>query len=127
MSSGNRPWQGTVLGVFSALGLALMVLMVIVLLVAGAYIMDALTNYGLPVGTISSSVIALLILPFIVLYVFMTLGLFKGQKWTVIVYLVFTILGTITNLLSFNIIGLLFNAFFIYLCIVSMKDSYYNS
>ncbi len=54
----------------------------------------------------------------IVLLTFLILGLF--------VTLVFTALGTIGNIVSFNIVGLVFNAFFIYCLVICVKDACYN-
>ncbi len=125
--SAQRPWQGTTMGVLNAIGIPFGFIAVLALIFGGTFIAAALEEAGLAMlagaGTV---VMAAVLIPFLILGIFITLGLFKGQKWAVIVALIFTILGTVGNLVSFSIIPLLINAFFIYCYIVCMKDAYYK-
>ena len=123
----SRPWQGSVMGVLNAIGIVLGILGVIGLIFGGAFIASAMEEAGLSMlAGVGTTVVAIILIPFVILGVFITIGLFKGQKWAVIVALAFTALGTIGNLVSFNIIGLVFNAFFIYCYVICMKDAYYK-
>ncbi len=125
--SAQRPWQGTTMGVLNAIGIPFGFIAVLALIFGGTFIAAALEEAGLAMlagaGTV---VMAAVLIPFLILGIFITLGLFKGQKWAVIVALIFTILGTVSNLVSFSIVALIFNAFFIYCYIVCMKDAYYK-
>ncbi|WP_439183106.1 hypothetical protein [Carboxylicivirga taeanensis] len=123
----QRPWQGTVMGVLNAIGVVFGFMAVIALIFGGTFIAAALEDAGLAMlAGFSTTIIAVVLIPFLILYIFITLGFFKGQKWAVIVALVLTAIGTIGNVVSLSIIPLLINAFFIYCYIICMKDAYYK-
>lgn len=123
----SRPWQGTVVGVFNAIGIAFGILGVIALLLGGAFIASALEESGVPMlAGIGTTIIAAILIPLLVLYLFITIGLFKGQKWAVITALAFTALAIVGNISSQAYIGLVFNAFFIYCLIACLKEPFYN-
>ncbi len=123
----TRPWQGTTVGVLNIIGLAFSALTVLGLLVGGAAIASVLEEAGLAMlAGIGTTVIAIILIPFIILGVFLTIGLFKGQRWTVIVSLVLTALSALGSVFSFNIPGIVIYGFVIYCLIACMKDPYYN-
>ncbi len=123
----SRPWQGTVMGVLNSIGIAVGVMLSLTLILGASFITALIEDSAFSmVAGLGTTMIGIVLLPFLILGLFVTLGIFKGQKWAVILALVFTILGTIGNIVSFNIIGLVFNAFFIYCLVICVKDAYYN-
>ncbi len=130
----NRPWQGTVLGVVNILGLAMSGVMLMILFFGGSflaeYIQDSQLSMIFGIGTIF---ILIFIIPFVILGIFVTIGTFKGQKWAVIVMLIFTamaLFGALSSLFTadgYNAFGsLVINGFILYCVIVSLKDPFYK-
>lgn len=142
MATGNRPWEGTALGVVDIIGVVGAFLFAIMFLflqgifsglgnvaaeqgeVAASGLMGMFGGFGLAVGFIF---IALGILS-----IFMARGAFKGQKWSPIVSIVLCGLGLLSslpNLGDFNAgfaVGLLLNIFVIYCGVMCMKSPYYK-
>ncbi len=123
----SRPWQGTAVGVLNAIGIGFGFIGLILLFLGGSLIAGLMESSGMAVmAGLGTTVLAIILLPFLILGIFVTIGLFKGQMWAVIIALIFTGLGLIGNITTFNLVGLLFNAFFIYCFITCMKDPYYK-
>lgn len=122
-----RPWQGTTIGVLNIIGLATSAILALVLIVfsaaLSAYIQETPLALLAGAGTV---ILGIVIIPFIILGIFITIGIFKGQKWAVIVSLIFTGLGLLGNLFSFNLIGLIINGFLLYCQIICLNDPFYN-
>ena len=100
----SRPWQGTVLGVVNILGLAISGVMLMILFFGGSflaeYIQDSQLSMIFGLGTI---IILVFMIPFVILGIFVTIGTFKGQKWAVIVMLIFTamaLFGALSSLFT---------------------------
>jgi hypothetical protein len=123
----NRPWQGTTVGVLNIIGIVFSALMVLGLLLGGAAIATALEEAGMAIlAGVGTTIIAIALIPIIILAIFITIGLFKGQKWSVIVSLVLTALSALGSVFTFNIFGIIIYGFVIYCLVACMKDPYYN-
>ncbi|MCU4163905.1 hypothetical protein [Carboxylicivirga caseinilyticus] len=127
MSSTTRPWQGTVLGILNAIGVFFGLIASLSLLIAGAAIAPYLEQSGLAIlAGAGTALIGGIVLAFVILGIFITIGIFKGQKWTIILSLILTGISLIMNIFSFNIVGLIINGFMFYLAFTCVKDEYYN-
>lgn len=123
----HRPWQGTTMAILNLIGIVIGFLVSLAFLFGASFLSAFMEDPAFSViAGIGTSIVGIILLPFLILGIFVTLGLFKGQKWAVIVALIFTAFATIGNLTTFNLIGLLFNAFFLYCLIICMKDPYYG-
>ena len=129
-----RPWQGTVLGVVNIISLVMAAMMFLFLsfgssLVAGFTqdpLVTTIMNFGVMVAVLFA-------IPFLVLGVFVTIGVFKGQKWAVILMLIFSaiaILGGLTELFTGTgntlYLALVINGFILYCEIISVKNPFYK-
>ena len=140
MTASKRPWQGTFLGVLDIIGLVLMGLMSIFLLIAlvggGAMISQMMESNAemaaLPMASLFGTMGAIILVPVLAIFIlglFITIGIFKGQKWSIIVSIIFTVLGILSvfsNMGDINFSMLLINAFVLYLEIMCLKDPFYN-
>ena len=127
-----RPWQGTMLGVLSIIGavfLGIVVIFSLIAIIGGTAILSQIQSGStLAIGGLIGTLGALIIVPFILLFVlqvFITRGLFKGQKWSVILLLIFSIFGILDALTSKAIITILINVFIIYAEYVCLKHPFY--
>jgi hypothetical protein len=135
LDKNQRPWQGTVLGVVNIIGLVVSTMVLMLVMFGSSFLAgmadDPVFSFIFGAGAL---VITLLVLPLIILGVFMTIGLFKGQKWAVIMMLIFTVIALISGLggiagsgSGYNDFGnVVVNAFLLYCGIVALKDPYYN-
>lgn len=131
----SRPWQGTVLGVLNIIGLVSAGMMLLLLSFGGSLLSEIIqdSQFSMIMG-IGKIVLLILIIPFIILGFFVTIGTFKGQKWAVIVMMIFTVLGLLSALSSLfyaevhnnPIMPLLINGFVLYCEIASLKSPYYK-
>ncbi|NPA37770.1 MAG: hypothetical protein GXO47_13075 [Chlorobi bacterium] len=130
----ERPWQGTVLAVLNVLGLVMGFLVFMLLMIGSGFVESVIqdSTFSVIMG-FGRLVIFMLGFPFIVLAVFITVGLFRGQKWAVITMMVFTIfalLNSISGLFSGNGAGFLgpviINGLVLYCEIASLKDPFYK-
>lgn len=129
-----RPWQGTLLGVLNIFGLVFLgiaMLVILIMVTGGGAMLSQMapqTSFPLPqfIGTMGVIVI-LPLLAIFVLGVFITLGIFRGQKWAIIVSIVFTILSLITSVSQVETTYILVNGILLYAEIVCLKDPYYNT
>jgi len=65
---------------------------------------------------------------FWILVFFITRGIFKGQKWAIIVALVFTALSLLSAVMNISqmYMSLIISAGMLYLEVVCLKDPYFN-
>lgn len=134
-SSGNRPWQGTVLGVLYILGVVVSGIASIFLLqltfTGGSLATQVPGADASGVGSILATLGGFLVVPILALFiigVFMTMGIFKGQRWSIIVAIVLTVLGILGSLsdISNNIGAIVINGGVLWLEIVCLKHPYYG-
>jgi hypothetical protein len=135
LDKNQRPWQGTVLGVVNIIGLVVSTMVLMLVMFGSSFLAgmadDPVFSFIFGAGAL---VITLFVLPLIILGVFMTIGLFKGQKWAVILMLIFTVIALISGLGGiagsvggYNDFGnVVVNTFLLYCEIVALKDPYYN-
>ena len=143
----KRPWEGTALGVvdiiatvFAFLGALgfLFLQSVITGFLTSAQTTGDITVTGPATGIFSmfaslGIVIGVILIGLGVLSIFLARGSFKGQKWTVIVNLIFGILGLLSALSSLGgtmanqvYMNLAIDAFVIYCSVMCLKNAYYN-
>ena len=141
MTTSKRPWQGTFLGVLNVIGLVLIGLISIFLLIAivggGAMISQMIESSAeiasLPIASLFGTMGSILLVPVFAIFalgLFITIGIFKGQKWSIIVSIIFTVLGILSafsNMGDINFSILLINAFVLYLEVMCLKDPFYNN
>lgn len=141
----QRPWQGTALGILSILSMIVFGIVILLLIMTslGADVIinrlsqmsgsTSLNDYHVASMGIKWAVGATLltIIPFWIVQFFVTRGIFKGTRWTIIYSTVLTslfVLGQINMillppiLLAFGI-----NCFMLYLEIVCLKHPYYKN
>ena len=131
----QRPWQGTILGLINIMGLGVAVGVLMLVMFGSSYLAgmadDPVFSAIFGAGVF---IVTMFVLPFIVLGVFMTIGLFKGQRWAVIVMLIFTVLALISALgglmahsSGYNDFGsIILNAFLLYCEIIALKNPFYQ-
>ena len=130
----QRPWQGTVIGVFQIIGIFVLTILALAFIFGAGFIGALISKYAqdvdFPVGVIGAGamlIIGLVVfLPLVILNIFITIGIFKGKKWAVIIALIFTSLGILGNLVSFNIFGLVLSGFILYCEIACLKEPFYK-
>jgi hypothetical protein len=133
-STHARPWQGTLLGVLNIIGLVFLgIAMVVVLIIitgSGAILSQIATQTSFPSPQFIGSMGVIAILPLLAIFVlgvFITLGIFKGQKWAIIVSILFTILSLITSVSQTETAYIIVNGVLLYAEIVCLKDPFYNT
>ena len=134
----SRPWQGTTLVVFNIIGLVfngLSLIFLIIMTIKGSSISTGILQTfggeasGFPIGDMVETAGMVMIIPYVlslILGVFLTLGTIKGQKWSIITMMVFTILALLSVLASKNVIAIIIPGFLLYLEIMCLKNLYYN-
>lgn len=151
-----RPWQGTFLGVINIIGVVFSFLAAILFLFMQGYLssmMGQMTTSMTNVegGAVSpetaqataglmsmlggmGAVAGIIFIAVGVLLVFMARGAFRGQKWTLIVSLVFGILGLLGFISTLmqrgdagsQIVSLVINLLMVYCAYICLKSPYYN-
>jgi len=119
----KRPWQGTTLAVFGIIALVLLGIMIPMIFMGAGLLATMLP------GTLGgmTMVFGLVFLGIWVLELFVVIGLFKGQKWVIILSIVFSVLALLGGFYpKFSILTLLLNAFMLYLEYVCLKHPFYN-
>jgi hypothetical protein len=136
----KRPWQGTFLGVLNVIGLVLLGLLsiaLIVILIGGGAALTQMMEQSaeiaaFPMASMFTTMGAILLIPVLAIFVlgvFITMGIFKGQKWAIIVSIIFTalsLLSSFANMDSIQWFGLALTAFVLYLEIMCVKNPFYN-
>nr|MBD3621801.1 hypothetical protein [Sunxiuqinia sp.] len=128
------PWQGTVLGIIGVAQILFSILFLFIALfgiaVGGLFTSFAIPDLGAMIPSLAIGVIVLLMLfiglPLFILKVVVTIGIFRGKRWAVIITIVFAALGFIANMGNFNFIWLIFSAVELGLAIVCLSDPFYN-
>jgi|GEM_PF-3626935 len=123
----KKPWQTIVLLVFQYIGLVFMGLALILGLVAGNLLSSMTTVEG--AGVLAAGIggaFSIILLPFLVLAIFIVIGLHKGQKWSPILIAAFSALSLLMSLNDINALSIIFQGFFIYLAVVSAKHPFFN-
>ena len=133
----KRPWEGTTLGVLDIIGLVLSGIALAMLtfaIVGGGAILSQMAQgsemQNFPMASFLGTMGTFLLIPvilFFILGVFITVGIFKGQKWAVIVSIIFTALALLSSFSQgIQYFSLALNAFFLYLEIMCIKHPFYN-
>jgi hypothetical protein len=121
-----RPWQGTLLGVLNIIGLVALALAIVLAFVGGSMLVSLLPVWGM-LGGIGMALGFILIAIWILVF-FITKGIFKGQRWAIIVSLIFTGIALLSSIMNISemFFSLLIYAGMLYLEVVCLKDPYYN-
>ena len=146
--SSGRPWQATFLGVLDIIATIFTFLLGILFFFMQGFISSFLdsgalegaegvdaTNAAEAAGALSflgglGAAVGVIFIGIGVLYIFMTRGAFKGQKWSPILTVVFGGLGLINVAMNFSTgqIGtLVINLFVIYLAVMCVKSPYFGA
>lgn len=130
-TASSRPWQGTLLAILNIIGLVMLGLLMAALLMisAGGSMMSQFAEGAVPAffGTIGLFFLVPLAAIF-VLGIFVTKGLFSGQRWTVILMMVFTVLGLLSAFgsLRYSIAPLAINALMLWAEVMCYKHPFYK-
>jgi len=126
----DRPWQGTLLFVLNIIFLIGIVLSTLSAFLVGVLGTWAYADIDPRLGTVSGlfflSLLSALI-PFSILEIFVTIGLFKGKKWAIITMLVFSGLSLIGLFFTFNLFSFVILALFLYLEVTCLVHPFYKS
>ncbi|MFH0820439.1 MAG: hypothetical protein V1908_01560 [Candidatus Peregrinibacteria bacterium] len=129
----SRPWQGTMLGVLNIISLILLgitlVFFIIMMVGGGAMFSEMVQGSGLPIASMFGAMGALLLVPLILIFtlgIFITRGIFKGQKWAIIVTMIFTVLALLYSLFDVVIVSIIINGLFLYAEVICLKNPFYN-
>jgi len=122
----KRPWQGTLLGILNIIGLVGLALLTIAAFIGGSMLASLIPVWGM-LGGIGMA-LGFIFMAIWILVFFMTRGIFKGQKWTIILSLIFTALGLLGSIMSIKTMffSAIIYAGMLYLEVVCLKDPYYN-
>ena len=147
MTQVSRPWQGTLLGVLASIGAALTALFAILMIVAQGFFISllggvstGLQETGADVATANVAaggilgmmsgfmwVAGIFMLALAVLDFFIARGLFKGQKWTLILIIIFGVLGALGTLSQGpQWGGLVIDAAVVVIAATVIKHPFYN-
>ena len=131
-----RPWQGTILGIANILGLAMGAILLTLVLFGRSLLTemappDPMFSFIFSAGAL---VFIMLVLPFIILEVFVTIGVFKGQKWAVVLMLIFTAIALLSGIAEIfansdgyhSYVSIAVHGFLLYCEIASLKDPFYK-
>lgn len=125
-----RPLEGTLLGWFSIAGFSLAVLAVILTFILSFEGFKA-GEMGAMIG-IFGSIGLLFLIPWLVFKLVLTIGIFKGRKWTVVISLVFTVIGFIPGFFMLGtgigpfLLSIGFLTLMLWAEIKCLKHPYYN-
>ena len=146
----KRPWQATTLGVLDSIGAVMCLLFSILAffmkgmletLLSGSMDMSMSTMEGVDENAVEAvgfagdivaslgSALGVFFLVIAALSFFMARAVFKGQKWSPILTIIFTVLGVLGMAMNFDqsqIGSLVFNLFVVYICIMSIRSPYFN-
>jgi len=142
----KRPWEGTALGVVDIIATVFAFLGAIGFLFLQSLISGFLSSAQSAGGVETTAaatgifsmfaslglVIGVIFIGVGILSIFLARGSFKGQKWTVIVNLIFGILGLLSALSSVGsmanqvLVNIVIDAFVIYCSVMCLKNAYYK-
>ena len=127
----SRPWQGTVLGVVYILTIVMMVIMLPILLLVAlggsalGFMSDMNNGLAMLLGG-GMLIMSLFLIATLILQIFVTRGIFKGQKWTVIISIVFIALDLSSLIRDFYLITLIIDGALMYLSIACLLHPFYG-
>ncbi len=127
----TRPWQGTFLAVLNIIGLIFTAMFIpfALLIVIGGSMLSFIEDIGPGMAMLFGGgglILFLMLLFFFILGIFIVRGLFKGQKWVLIVSLIFSALGVIQLVFNFSLFSALLMVLFIYLEIACLIHPFYG-
>ncbi len=127
----SRPWQGTVLGILYIISIILLaILLPIMLLMAiGGSALGFMSNINSSMAMLlggSMLIMSLFLIGVFILQIFITRGIFKGQKWAVIISIIFAILDLASLIGNFHIIPFVIIGLFLYLSIACFLHPFYG-
>ncbi len=130
-SSVSRPWQGTVLGILYIISIVLLaILLPIMLLVAvGGSALGFMSDINNSMAMLLSGgmlIMSLFLIGVFILQIFITRGIFKGQKWAVIISIIFAVLDLASLIRNFRIIPFIIIGLFLYLSIACFLHPFYG-
>lgn len=152
MADTKRPWQGTSIGVIDIIGVVgAFIFAILFLFLQGALqgllggVQQGLTDLTTEEAKVASvgvqgmlgmlagmgMAIGIVLIGIGILAIFMARGAFKGQKWSPVLSIVFSILGILGGLSSISnvsnsLVPLVLNVFVLYCSIMCLKDPFYN-
>lgn len=122
----GRPWQGTILGIISSVGVITLAFILGALLLARDIISPYLveTPFALLLG--AGAFVSFMILMFsIILSVAITVGIFNGKAWAIIISILFTGMSIVAALFAVSVMAITAYGFLLYLEIVCVRNAYY--
>ncbi len=127
----SRPWQGTVLGILYIISIVLLaILLPIMLLMAiGGSALGFMSNINSGMATLiggSMLIMSLFLIGVFILQIFITRGIFKGQKWAVIISIIFAVLDLASLIRNFHIVPFVIIGLFLYLSIACFLHPFYG-
>lgn len=122
----TRPWQATLLGILHIIGLVGLAILTVGAFIGGSLLSTLFAGFALLSGL--GMAIGFIFMLFWILVFFITRGIFKGQKWAIIVALVFTALSLLSAVMNISqmYMSLIISAGMLYLEVVCLKDPYFN-
>jgi len=127
----SRPWQGTVLGIIYTIHIVITIIMI-----SGALWMvsqlptgntgDIISLKAALASTLILGSISLFSIFKFILQIFVTRGIFKGQKWAVITSIVFTALSLSSLIQNFSLTTLIIDSALMYLSIACLLHPFYG-
>jgi len=130
-NSSTRPWQGTVLTVFAIINFIFLVMLIpfILLIILGGGMLGFMENLepGIAMLVGGGGLILLLgLLPFGILDIFMIRGFLKGQKWSIVLSLIFSTMSLIGMIFDFTLFSLILIGFLMYLEVTCLMHPFYG-
>ena len=126
----SRPWQATMLAWLSIAG-ALLALIIVLFVTKLAYEGFAAGEMGTMIG-IFGVVGLLFLLPWLILSIVLAIGNFKGKKWSLILSLIFTLIGIPAAFFTLAIgpavflVVIFFLGLLLWVEIICLKHPYYH-
>jgi hypothetical protein len=127
----SRPWQGTILAILSVLSLIITIMFlpftILMALAGGA--LSFVENLGPIFGVLlggGGAILTIMLIIYLIVGIFITKGLFKGKKWTIILLFIFSLIGLPLAIFDFTLLSLIITAIFIYLEVSCLQHPFYN-
>lgn len=133
LSPGNQkcPWQGSLLAWLSVTGVAMILSVTVFIFILSYSGFDA-GEMGFMIGVFAAVGLFFLI-PWLIIKLVLTIGIFRGKKWAVLISLIFTIAGFIPGFFTIGagliafLLSIGFLALMLWAEIRCMKHPYYNN
>ncbi|MFA7685588.1 MAG: hypothetical protein WCX95_02210 [Candidatus Gracilibacteria bacterium] len=147
MGQALRPWQGTLLGVLAYIGMAITAIFAVLMIAAQGFITSLMGGLSAEMQTAGADaasanaaaggllglmggfmwVVGIFMIAFAVLDFFIARGLFKGQKWTLIILIIFGglgVLGALSQGPQWS--GLIIDGAVVAIAATVLKNPFYN-